>query len=187
MKVKILVSLVILMIVAANGAVNKTVDLGGDGTQNMKLNYLDNPGSSLLYLEFVAHLSQGLGYFQTATAICIDKQDDAVDVQTGDNGFGIMFACYTQGGCNDATQLFVWFFASHLSSISPPTWAAGGTDYSHFNTGSLYIGNQTDFDTTYKISLADAASLTIPPDTVDPEWRCYFNFLGDEGQTRLDL
>ena len=98
----------------------------------MLLNYLDNPGSSLLYLEFVAHLSQGLGYYKTATAICFEKQDGATDVQTGDNGFGLMFACYTQGGCSDATQLFVWFFASHLSSMSPPTWAAGGTDYSSY-------------------------------------------------------
>ena len=81
----------------------------------------------------------------------------------------------------------VWFFASHLSSMNPPTWAAGGTDYSHFNTGSLYIGNYTDFETTYKLSLADAASLTIPPDTVNPEYRCFFNFLGNEEQTRLDL
>ena len=34
--------------------------------------------------------------------------------------------------------------------------------------------------------MANAASLTIPPDTVDPEWRCYFNFNGNEPNTRLD-
>ena len=186
MRFKSILILVILVIISVNWAVNKTIDLGGDGTQDMMFNYLDNPGSTLLYLEFVAHLNQGLGFYQTATALCFEKQDGATDVQTGDNGFGIMFACYLQGGCSDGTKLSVWLFASHLSSMSPPTWAAGGTDYSHYNKGSLYIGNTTDFDTTYKLSLVDAASLTIPPDTINPEWRCYFNFHGNEPNTRLD-
>ena len=82
------------MSITVDWTVNKTVDLGGDGTQDFKLNYLTYPGSALTYIEFVAHINQGLGFYQTATAICFEKQDNATDIQTGDNGFGIMFACY---------------------------------------------------------------------------------------------
>ena len=93
---------------------------------------------------------------------------------------------YLQGGWDDGTKLSVWFFASHLENTSPATWSSGGIDYSHLNTGSLYVGNGTDFDTTYKLSSDNATALTIPPASQDPSWRCYFNFLGNETVTRLD-
>ena len=99
MKINCIVFLVILTITTVKWTVNKTVDLGGDGTQDFKLNYLDNPGSSLLYLEFAPQISQALQFYQTATAICFNKQDGATDIQEGDNGFGIMFACYLKDGC----------------------------------------------------------------------------------------
>ena len=117
----------------------------------------------MLNIEFVAKIGQRLGFNQTATTICFEKQDDATDIQEEDHGFGIMFAWYLQGGCSDATKLSVWLFASHLSSLNPPTWAADGTDLSILNSGSLYVGNETDFDTTYRLSLSEAATLTIPP------------------------
>ena len=137
--------------------------------------------------EFVAHLSEPLGYYQTATAICFQKQANATDIQVDDKGFGIMFACYLQGGCDDGTKLSVWFFASHVWNMSPPLWAPLGTDYSSSNTGVLYVGNGTDFDTTERLSESAAADLTIPPLTEDPQWRCYFNFKGNEEDTRLYL
>ena len=85
---------VMLLAFAANGAVNKTVNLGGDGTQYVQLNYLDNPGSDLMNIEFVAHIGKALGFYETATTICFEKQDNETDIQVGDNGFGLMFACY---------------------------------------------------------------------------------------------
>ena len=98
-----------------------------------------------------------------------------------------MFACYLQDGCNDGTKLDIWFFASHLASLEPPTWAANGTDYTHLNTGVLYVGNGTDFDTTERLNSDYAADLTIPPLGDPAEWRCYFKFLGNEEDSRLFL
>ena len=186
MKLIYIVLFVGLLLYSTNCAVNKTVTLGGDATQNVTLNYLDNSDAGFMNIEFVAHLNQSLGYYQTATAICFDKQNGTTDIQIGDNGFGLMFACYLQGGCDDGTKLHVWFFASSLDNDNPPTWASGGVDYSHLNTGCLYVGNGTDFDTTYKLSIANATDLTIPLSTVNPDWRCYFNYLGNETITRLD-
>jgi hypothetical protein len=175
-----------LVILSVNCAVNKTIDLGGDGTQDIMLNYLDTPDNSTLSLEFVTHTSIKLEQGQTVSAICISKQVNATDIQVGDKGFGLMFACYTPGGCADATTLFVWLYASFLSSIDPPRWSGGGNDFSAFNTGSLYPGTGTDYDTTYKLSVENATDLMIPLSTVDPEWMCFTNFLGNETTTRLD-
>ena len=187
MKSNKIILLVILVMFAVGWTANKTIDLGGDGSQYFKLNYLDNSEGPVLHIEFVAHIDQALGFFKTATAICFNKQDNSSDVQAGDPGFGLMFACYLPGGCHHGTELFVWFFASHLASMSPPTWSIGGIDYSRYNVGSLYLGNGTDFDTTYRLSIADAASLTIPPPSQDPQWRWFFNFLAEERTTELFL
>ena len=186
MKLIGILSFVILTILSANCAVNKAINLGGDGAQYFKMNYLNNTGVNSTYIEFEAHLNKSLGYNQTATAICINKQSNATDVQKDDDGFGIMFACYLPGGCSDGTKLHGWFCASFLESISPPTWANGGEDYSSNNTGVLYVGNGTDFDTTYKLSPEAASNLTIPSSSENPEYRCYFNFLGNETATRID-
>ena len=125
--------------------------------------------------------------YQSASAICFARQEGATDIQVGDEGFGLMFACYQQNGCEDGTKLGIWFFASYLESLNPPIWHAGVTDYSSVNTGVLYVGNGTDFDTTERLSESYAADLTIPPLGVQPEWRCYFNFLGYEPANRLYL
>ena len=119
------ITLVTLVILAANGTIINSVNLGASGSQGMTLNYLANPLNALLYIDFAAQVDQALAFGKTTTAICIDKQDNAVDVQVGDSGFGVMFVCFLPGGCSFAYQLSVWLFASHLSSISPPTWAAG--------------------------------------------------------------
>ena len=46
MKFTVIFTLVIMIISAVNWDVKKTINLGGDGPQNMKLNYLDYPGSA---------------------------------------------------------------------------------------------------------------------------------------------
>ena len=180
------ISIVILVISIINWGADTTVDLGGDGTQDMMLNYIDNPGSALMNIEFVAHLSNALDFYQTATAICFNKQDSADDIQEGDNGFGIMFACYMQDGCSDGTRLSAWLFASHLASMAPPTWAADGADFSQWNIGPHEAGNGTHIDTSFILDANDLLSLTIPPPSYDTNWRWYFNFLGNEPDTRLD-
>ena len=59
--------------------------------------------------------------------------------------------------------------------------------YSSRNSGVLYVGNATDFDTTFNLSIFEAENLTFPGLVEDSNWRCYFNFLGNEESTRLDM
>ena len=179
-------SIVILVIFIINWRADTTVELGGDGTQDAKLTYIDNPGSALMKVGFAAHISQALAVNQTVTAICISKQDNATDVQIGDTGFGVMFACYLQEGCSNNTRLSTWLFASNLTTVSPPAWTANGTNYSQWNIGSPNVGNGTDIDTVFIFNANNALSLTIPPPSQNSTWRCYFDFIGNETDTKLD-
>ena len=149
--------------------------------------YLSDGEPEVTHYEFVASIGQKLEFYQTATAICFRKQPNNTDINVGVKGFGLMFACYLTGGWNDGTQLSVWFFASYFESFSPNTWHAGVTDYSSKNTGVLYVGNATDFDTTYNLSVFEAEDLNFPGLTENSMFRCYFNFHGDEADTRLDM
>ena len=186
MKLNIIGVLVALVIYTVNWSIIKTVDLGEHGNQNMKLNYLDNPGSALTSIEFAAHIRNGLKFDQTVTNIWFKRKENEEDIKEGDHGFGIMFACYLKDGWDNGIRLSSWLFASHLESLNPPTWSSDGQDYSHLNTGILYGGNKTDFDTTYMLGSNDAISLTIPPSSADSEWRWYFKSHGIEPYTRLD-
>ena len=71
----------------------------------------------LTHYEFVAHISKELGFFQSATAICFAKHDNATDIQVGDKGFLLEFSCYVNGGCSDGTKLSVALFASYLDTM----------------------------------------------------------------------
>ena len=92
---RLLVTLFILLI---NQVENESIDLGGDGTQYIKINYLNDTGDSTLHIDFIAHINQELEFFRNTAAICFKKNNNATDVQVGDPGFGIMFSCYLQGG-----------------------------------------------------------------------------------------
>lgn len=178
----------IALILTSGSVANAEIIIGDDGNQTLSLKYLNPTETGSINIQYVGHVDQKLEYFKTTTGICFQKQDNATDIQIGDKGVGVMFACYLPNGCDDATKLHVWFFSSVLGSLNPTTWAAGGTDFSHYNTGSLEVGNATDFDTTYKLKNIDAQNLTIPL-TADetPQWKCFANFNGDEPKTRLDL
>ena len=60
------------------------------------LNYLYNGEPELTHYEFVASIGEKLGYYQTATTICFRKQANNTDINVGDKGFGLMFACYSK-------------------------------------------------------------------------------------------
>ena len=187
MKESFLIILIHLLILSTNWAVIRTIDLNKNGRQDIKLNYLYNHEMQLTHYEFVAHIGHELELNKTTTAICFKRQNNATDIKVGDKGFGIEFSCFVNGGCSDGSKLNVSLFASHLSSLLPPTWHAGVHDYSSSNTGILYAGNATNFDTTYSLGIFEAEDLTFPALLEPVEWRCYFNFNGNFAHTRLDL
>ena len=81
--------------------------LAQSGNQYLKMEYMTPISDEALRVKFEIKLDQQIQQWKGAGFICFNTLEEHSAIQPGDPAFGVLFACFVEGGCG-GYQVQTW-------------------------------------------------------------------------------